>query len=71
MQYPFFDFLRSTLIPELRTDVSASTTSHAHFILITVSAFRTFPDKLMADAVLEGRQGMQTEETAEAVADAE
>lgn len=48
MQYPFFDFLRSTLIPELRTDVSASTASHAHFILITVSAFRTFPDKLMA-----------------------
>ena len=46
MKHSLFDFLRSSLIPELRADVTASTACHIHLILITVAAVRTLPHKL-------------------------
>ena len=46
MQYPFFDFLGASLIPELGANITAGPSGHVHFILISVFAFGTFPDKL-------------------------
>lgn len=46
MQDPVADFLRSSLVPELRTDVTAGPAGHIHAALIGVSAFRAAPDQL-------------------------
>ena len=46
MQYSFFNFLCSALIPELCSYVSAGTAGNIHFILIGVAAVRTPPNKL-------------------------
>ena len=45
MQYTLFNFLSSALIPELRADVSAGAARDIHFVLIGVSAVRTFPNE--------------------------
>ena len=45
MQHSVFDFLGSSLVPELCSDISASSSCHRHFILILISAIRTFPDQ--------------------------
>ena len=48
MQYSLLDFLGTSLIPELGSDVTAGTASHAHLILIAVAAVRALPDELAA-----------------------
>ena len=45
MKHSLFDFLRSSLIPELRADVTASTACHIHLILIMISAIWAFPNQ--------------------------
>ena len=40
------DFLSSSLVPELCSDVSAGTAGNGHLILIVVSAVRALPDQL-------------------------
>ena len=46
MQYPFLNFLRSPLIPELRSDIPAGPSCHVHLILIAVPTIRAFPHEL-------------------------
>lgn len=46
MQNPLPNFLRASLIPELRTDIPAGTPCHIHLILVGIAAVRTLPDKL-------------------------
>lgn len=46
MEHPFFDFLSSSLIPELRADVAAGSSCNVKLGLVVVMAFRTFPNKL-------------------------
>ena len=41
-----FNFLRTTLVPELRTNISAGTTCNIHLILIAVSTMWAFPHQL-------------------------
>ena len=45
MQYALLDFLRTSLIPELCSDISAGTARNAHLILVAVAAVRAFPDQ--------------------------
>ena len=45
MQNSLLDLLRSSLIPELRADVTASTACHIHLILIMISAIWAFPNQ--------------------------
>ncbi len=40
------DFLSSSLVPELGSDVSAGTAGNGHLVLIAVSAVRALPDQL-------------------------
>lgn len=47
MKNAFLDFLRSSLIPELGSDVATGSAGHVHFVLVGVAAMRAFPDKLM------------------------
>lgn len=46
VQHAVADFLGTTLIPELGTDVATGTTSHVHLGLIAVAALRALPDEL-------------------------
>lgn len=46
MQNSLLDLLRSSLIPELRSDVSAGSSCNVHFVLVSIAAVRTFPDQL-------------------------
>ena len=46
MQNPFFNFLRPSLIPELRSDVTAGSSCNIHCILVTISTGRAFPYQL-------------------------
>ncbi len=46
MKYPFLYFLSTSLIPELRSDISAGATCDVHLILISVMTLRALPDKL-------------------------
>ena len=46
MKYSLFNFLSSTLIPELSADIAAGTTSHVHLALIGVAAVGTLPYQL-------------------------
>ena len=45
MKHALANLLRAALIPELGANVSAGPAGNAHFILITVTAFRAFPDQ--------------------------
>ena len=45
MKHPLADFLRASLIPVLRADISACAPCDIHFALVAVSAFRTAPNK--------------------------
>ena len=46
MKDSILDFLCTSLIPELCSNISTSTSCNIHLILITVSAVRAFPYKL-------------------------
>ena len=46
MKYPVLDFLRSALIPELRSDITARSARHVHLGLVAVVAVRALPKKL-------------------------
>ena len=46
MKHSLLNLLSSSLIPELCSDISASSSCDIHLILITVSAVRAFPYKL-------------------------
>ena len=46
MQNSLLDLLRSSLIPELRSDISAGTSCNVELALVTVSAMRAFPYEL-------------------------
>ena len=46
MKNSIFDFLRSALIPELRSDVTACSARNVHLRLVAVMAMRAFPKKL-------------------------
>ena len=46
MKNPLLDLLSTTLIPELRSDISAGTSCNVHLVLITVTTVRAFPDEL-------------------------
>ena len=46
MQYPFLNFLRSALIPELSSDISTGTSRNVELALVTVSAVWAFPYEL-------------------------
>ena len=45
MQYTFLNFLCTSLIPELRADITAGSSCNIHLILISVAAVWAFPDK--------------------------
>ena len=45
MKHTILDLLGTTLIPELGANVSAGPAGYTHFILVTVTAFRAFPDQ--------------------------
>ena len=45
MQYPFLNFLRSSLVPELCANVTAGASGNVHFVLIAIITFRTAPNK--------------------------
>ena len=47
MQDSFFDFLCATLIPVLRSDVSAGSAGYIHRCLVFVAAVRTLPYELV------------------------
>ncbi len=49
MQYPFFDFLGASLVPELGPDVAAGSSCHIHFGLVFVLALGALPDKLSVE----------------------
>ena len=46
MKHSLLNLLSSSLIPELCSDISASSSCNIHLILITVSAVRALPYKL-------------------------
>ena len=46
MQYALLNFLRSALIPVLRSDITAGASCNIHFGLVGIAAFRAFPDEL-------------------------
>ena len=46
VQDALLDFLRSALVPILRSDVAASSASHVHRGLVAVLAVGAFPNKL-------------------------
>ena len=46
MQHPVLDLLGPALVPELRTDITASPARYKHLVLIHIAAVRTFPLKL-------------------------
>ena len=46
MQHPFLDFLGSSLVPELSSDVAAGSSGYVHLILVRVAAVGALPDKL-------------------------
>ena len=46
MQNSLLDLLRSSLIPELRSDISAGTSCNIQCILVAVSAMWTLPYEL-------------------------
>ena len=48
MQHPVLDLLRTSLVPELRTDIAAGSPCHTHLRLITVSAVGALPYQLAA-----------------------
>ena len=50
MENSFLDLLGSSLIPELRSDVSAGSSCNVHFVLVSIAAVRTFPDQLAGHA---------------------
>ena len=45
MKHTFFDFLCSSLIPILCSDVTAGTSRNAHGIFILIAAVWTLPDQ--------------------------
>ena len=45
VQYPVFDFLSTSLIPELGSDITTGSAGNAHFSLILISTVRAFPDQ--------------------------
>ena len=46
VHYTLGDFLRTPLVPVLRSDVAAGATSDIHLVLVTVVAMRAFPNEL-------------------------
>lgn len=46
MEYAIFDLLRTSLVPELRTDIATGTTCNVHLILVAVATLRAFPYEL-------------------------
>ena len=45
MQHTVSDFLCTTLVPELSTNITACSAGHIHFGLVTITTLRTFPDQ--------------------------
>ena len=48
MKHPVFDFLGTSLVPELGTDVSAGPACNGHLTLVPVATVRAFPDQFSA-----------------------
>ena len=46
MQHPLLDFLSTSLIPELSTDITAGTASYIQLGLVGIAAVRAFPYQL-------------------------
>ena len=48
MQYPLFDFLCPSLIPKLRSNITAGAPCHEQLLLVAVTAVWTLPYELAA-----------------------